>query len=119
MPLSAVESKSVYDFTKAHNFRLTLSYHTQGEVMYWKFLDYNPEGSFDIALKFKSTSGYTVEETPISSGYAGYKDWFIMEYNLPGYTIEAGRGTNPLPLSQFMKIYNDNKGILVNGIILS
>ncbi len=119
MPLSAVESKSIYDFTMNHNFRLTLSYHTQGEVIYWKFLDYNPQNSYEIALKFREASGYTVEETPIASGYAGYKDWFIMKYNLPGYTIEAGRGINPLPLTQFNKIYNDNKGILVQGIVLS
>lgn len=116
-PLSAVESNSIYNFTKKHNFRLTLSYHTQGEVIYWKFLDFNPEGSYEIALKFGNSSGYTVEETPMASGYAGYKDWFILEYNLPGYTIEAGSGINPLPLNQFNKIYRDNIGILTQGII--
>lgn len=118
-PLSAPESRSVYNFTKKHNFKLTLSYHTQGNVIYWKFDDYNPEGSFEIALEFQRVSGYTVEETPQVSGYAGYKDWFIMEYNLPGYTIEAGEGTNPLPLSQFNRIYGDNLGILTLGITLS
>lgn len=117
-PLSAKESKIIYDFTKNHNFRLTLSYHTQGEVIYWKFLDYNPEGSFEIAQKFGQSSGYTVETTPIESGYAGYKDWFISEYNLPGYTIEVGRGVNPLPISQLGKIYSDNEGILVQGLYL-
>lgn len=23
-------------------------------------------------------------------GFAGYKDWFIQDFNKPGYTIEAG-----------------------------
>ena len=118
-PLAAPESRSVYDFTKKHNFRLTLSYHTQGSVIYWKFADYNPEGSYEIALEFQKASGYEVSETPTVSGYAGYKDWFIMEYNLPGYTIEAGQGENPLPLSQLNRIYNDNLGILILGITLS
>jgi len=118
-PLSAIESNNIYNFTKEHNFRLTLSYHTQGEVIYWKFLDFNPEGSYETALKFGASSGYTVEETPMASGYAGYKDWFILEYNLPGYTIEAGSGINPLPLNQFNKIYRDNIGILAQGIMLA
>lgn len=51
-------------------------------------------------------------------GFAGYKDWFLQEYRRPGYTIEAGLGTNPLPLSQFNEIYNDNIGILVLGAIV-
>ncbi len=115
-PLQAPESRAVYDFTRARNFSITLSYHTQGEVIFWKYLDYLPENSFEIAQQFASVSGYLVEETPTESGYAGYKDWFIMTYNRPGYTIEAGSGISPLPLSQFDKIYNDNIGILVLGL---
>ena len=63
-------------------------------------------------------SGYALEETPYSSGFAGYKDWFIQQYDRPGYTIEVGRGTSPLPLSQFGKIYRDNLGILTLGMAL-
>jgi len=62
--------------------------------------------------------GYILEDTPYGSGFAGYKDWFISEYNRPGYTIEAGWGENPLPISQFNKIYKDNIGILVLGSIV-
>ncbi len=110
--LSAPESRAVYNFTLAFNPALTLSYHTQGEVIYWKFLDYEPEYSRDIAEAFGDVSGYFVEETPYASGFAGYKDWFIQNYNRPGYTIEAGRGVNPLPISDFEEIYADNIGIL-------
>ena len=61
-------------------------------------------------------SGYTLELTPEFAAYAGYKDWFIQTYNRPGYTIEVGKGVNPLPLSQFDEIYKDNIGILVTGL---
>ena len=57
-------------------------------------------------------------DTPFNSSFAGYKDWFIQEFNKPGYTIEAGIGINPLPISQFDEIYNDNIGILILGAIL-
>lgn len=64
-------------------------------------------------------SGYSLESTPYDSSFAGYKDWFIQNYNKPGYTIEVGLGANPLPITQFNKIYADNLGILVLGTILS
>lgn len=115
-PLTAPESISVYDFTIRHDFRLILAYHSQGEVIYWKYLDYEPEDSRRIAEYFGMVSGYTVEETPYASGYAGYKDWFIQDYNRPGYTIEVGTGVNPLPMSQFPQIYEANRYILLGGM---
>ncbi len=115
-PLAAPESRAVYDFTRAHNFELILAYHTQGEVIYWKYLDYNPEDAYEIGQYFQMVSGYLLEETPQVSGYAGYKDWFILEYNRPGYTIEAGLGVNPLPISQFAQIYEKNRLILLGGM---
>lgn len=115
-PLVAPESRAVYEFTKEHDFLLILAYHTQGRVIYWKYLDYNPAGAAEIAQYFHWVSGYTVEETPLVSGYAGYKDWFIMQYNRPGFTIEAGEGINPLPIGQFDTIYEENKRILLGGM---
>ncbi len=117
-PLSEPESQAVAAFTRQQDFRLILAYHTQGEIIYWKFADYNPPRSFEIAQMFGEVSGYTVEETPAASGNAGYKDWFIQTYNRPGYTIEVGRGISPLPLSQFDKIYNDNLGILTLAAVV-
>lgn len=117
-PLTQPESQAVARFTLAHDFELTLSYHTQGEVIFWKFKDFLPDRSFEIAQAFSETSGYALEETPYNSANAGYKDWFILTYNRPGYTIEAGRGVNPLPLSQFNEIHLDNIGILVLGMSL-
>lgn len=115
-PLTAPESLNMYQFTRSHDFRLILAYHTQGEVIYWKYLDYEPADSRRIAEYFGRVSGYAVEQTPAASGYAGYKDWFIQDYNRPGYTIEAGLGQNPLDMSQFPKIYEDNRYILVGGM---
>lgn len=115
-PLNQPESRTIYNYTKSRNFSLTLSYHSQGKLVYWKYLDYEPENSRKIAEYFGKVSGYSVEETPYVSGFAGYKDWFIQEYNKPGYTIEVGKGKSPLPLSQFDEIYSDNIGILTGGI---
>lgn len=117
-PLTEPESLAIYNFTLAHNFRLILAYHSQGEVIFWQFQNYNPPNALLIGEAFERASGYSLEETPFNSSFAGYKDWFIQTYNRPGYTVEVGLGTNPLPISQFDKIYNDNLGILVLGATL-
>lgn len=119
MPLSEPESRAIYDYTLKNGFYLTLSYHTQGQVIYWKYFDFLPENSEEIAEKLSKASGYKLEITPRDSGHAGYKDWFISCYNKPGYTVEAGIGTNPLPLSQFDEIYADNKPLLTLALDLA
>lgn len=88
--LSEPESIAMYNFTTSHNFSLVLAYHTQGEVIYWQYQDYAPEISKSIGNTFSSVSGYSLEDTPYNSSFAGYKDWFIYEYRKPGFTIEAG-----------------------------
>jgi g-D-glutamyl-meso-diaminopimelate peptidase len=118
-PLSEPESRALYTFTRALSPALTLSYHTQGRVIYWKYLDNIPPQAEEIAELFGQLSGYSVENTPYASGFAGYKDWFIQDFNRPGYTIECGLGENPLPLSQFSQIYQENIGILTTAAIVT
>lgn len=89
-PLTEPEALAIYNFTLEHNFNLILSYHTQGEVIFWQFQNYRPKNSLLIGLNFASISGYSLEDTPYNSSFAGFKDWFIQNYNKPGFTIEAG-----------------------------
>lgn len=112
-PESEPESKAVADFTRNHNFRIVLAYHSQGEVIYWTYLDKTPPESRRIGEVFSRLSGYSLEETTGITSYAGYKDWFIDKYRRPGYTIEVGLGKNPLPISQFAEIYRDNEEVLL------
>ena len=118
-PLTQPEALMLYDFTLSHDFSLTISYHTQGQEIYWDFQNINPPRGYEIGRQFAKVSGYDLTEVPYNSSFAGYKDWFIQDYNRPGYTIEAGAGENPLPISQFNQIYQDNEGILLYGMILA
>ena len=63
-------------------------------------------------------SGYTPDETEGIASYRGFKDWFISEFNRPSFTVEVGLGKNPLPLSQFHKIYADIAPIMVLGAVI-
>lgn len=115
-PLSAPESRAVYEFTRAHDFALILAYHTQGGEIYWRYGDIEPEGARRIGEAMADASGYELADVPEGSAYAGYRDWFIEEYRRPGFTVEAGRGANPLPLSQYDSIRRDNFPLIVTAM---
>jgi g-D-glutamyl-meso-diaminopimelate peptidase len=111
-PLNQLESRALAELTEEIDPDLVLAYHTQGKVIYWQFDDIEVPGAEALANDFARTSGYGLEEVPMESAFAGYKDWFIQYFRRPGFTIEVGEGENPLPLSQFEEIYRDNLGIL-------
>ena len=58
-----------------------------------------------------------MEDTPYASGHAGYKDWFILEYDRPGYTVECGLGENPLPFTDFEDIYPKVRALLARAVL--
>ena len=116
-PLDAPESRALYDYTLALSPCLTLSYHMQGRVIYWRYGAMEPPRGREIGEKLAEVSGYALEDAPYVSGFAGYKDWFIACFDCPGYTIEAGQGTNPLPLTDFDAIYRENLPILVQAAL--
>ena len=116
-PLNQRESIALAEFTEDIDPALVLAYHTQGQVIYWQFRDYEVPGAEALAEEFARVSGYALEETPYASAFAGYKDWFIQNFRRPGFTVEVGSGSNPLPLSQFDEIYKDNLGILVTAAL--
>ena len=94
-----------------------LTYHTQGRVIFYQYQNQTPPGSQELAEDFAELSGYSLEQTPENSNFAGYKDWFILNYNKPGFTIEVGLGSNPIPISQFAGIYRENLGIWITGML--
>lgn len=115
-PLVQQESRALANYTQIIDPALVLAYHTQGGEIYWQFEDVFVPGARELGEEFARLSGYALADTPYNSAFAGYKDWFIRFFRRPGYTIEAGRGENPLPLAQFDEIYRDNLGILVTGL---
>lgn len=114
-PLSQRESRGLARYTEDVDPALVLAFHAQGEEIYWQFGGYEIPGARALGEEFARLSGYRLADTPENSAYAGYKDWFIQQFRRPGYTVEVGQGTNPLPLSQFPKIYRDNLGILTTA----
>ena len=97
---------------------MTISLHSQGEEIYWNYLNKKIDRAYEIGKKMEKVSGYKLTEPSFYSSFAGYKDWFIQEYNKPGYTIEIGKGEEgkSLPLNMAEKIYNDIEEIFLVAI---
>ena len=114
-PLSQIEPQALLDYTQRVEPAIVIAWHSQGEVIYWQSGGIEGPGARERAERCAQASGYALEDTPYNSSFAGYKDWFIQAYRRPGFTIEVGTGTSPLPLSQFDAIYAASLPILVTG----
>lgn len=117
-PESEPETKAVVNFIRSHNFRLIIAYHSQGQVIYWDFENLAPPEARRIGEMFSDASGYELAQTYGTASYSGMKDWFIQEYRRPGYTIETGKGVNPLPISQIPMIYMNNEELLLLAAVV-
>ncbi|WP_240941085.1 M14 family metallocarboxypeptidase [Paenibacillus sp. HB172176] len=113
-PLSEPEAIAMAEFTERLRFDAVLALHTQGREIYWNYRDYEPNHSEEIARRLGSVSGY--KPVKLSGSDAGYKDWFIHRYRKPGFTVEAGFGENPLPMSGFEQIYAELKPLLLESL---
>ncbi|MCL2204705.1 MAG: M14 family metallocarboxypeptidase [Defluviitaleaceae bacterium] len=104
-PLSEPESSAMVAYTLLRDFALTVSLHTQGEEIYWRYRHFNPPGAQKIAADMERVSGYLCVDVPDEASHGGYRDWFIQHFNRPGFTLECGLGESPLPIQDFDGIY--------------
>jgi len=115
-PLSEPESIALYNLVNESNFDRVLALHTQGKVIFWGYEGLEPPISETIVQEYSRVSGYA----PIRyvDSHAGFKDWFIQQFRRPGFTVELGRGVNPLPFSQFDEIYEETLGIFLANLFV-
>lgn len=108
------EAKALIELTEKYRFKRTISYHVQGEVIYWYFGQNGNllDESKEFAQSISKVTGYPLDGNYEKLDPAGYKDWAIQKKGIPSLTIEVGRGEVPLDLSQLPDIYEKNKNVL-------
>lgn len=110
-PGCEVEASSLINLTEQESFDMTISYHTQGSVVYWYF---GQEGALyndtkEAAELVASLTGYPTDANYEYLDPAGFKDWCIDKKGIPGLTIEIGTETSPVPPEQFDDIFSRNQ----------
>jgi len=115
-PLSEPESRALAEFTVKNDFEMVLAFHSQGKVIYQGFQGKEPPVSIKIANAFELISPYRVDTTEGIASYGGYKDWFVDKFRRPGFTIEVGEGTNPLPYENLPIIYKETLPLMLGAM---
>ena len=106
MPESEPEVGQLCNFLRFHeDIGMVLTLHTQGEEIYYTSGGRMAPRSRSIAAAFSRMTGYSLGIPEGSAAYGGMTDWVIEELGRPSFTIECGKGENPLPLSDYFKIY--------------
>jgi len=105
-PESELETQSIVKLCNDEKFDLAFAFHSQGEEIYWDYGKNTPKESLYIAKKISDLTGYQISIPEEMAIGGGFKDWFIEKFKKPGFTIELGKGTNPLPITDLEKIYS-------------
>lgn len=111
-PLDQPEAEALAAYTRRICPAVMAAWHTQGGEIYAA----DPDGSLRndaLSRLMARVSGYELTLPPSESANAGFRDWFLQEFTGAGFTIEAGRGENPLPLSEFPRLYKENLPLFV------
>ncbi len=117
-PESEPETQATVNLCKRFGFRAVYAFHSQGEEIYWHYGAHTPKRSALMARVLASSSGYALAEPTGTASHGGFKDWFISQYHRPGFTIETGKGRNPLPLSDLEPIYAQLEEMLMLAAVM-
>lgn len=112
-PESEPEVKALCNYVRENDFSGCIAFHSQGEAIYYDYNGYVPENGYEICRQMCKESGYLPDKTDGIASYGGFKDWFILKYKRPAFTVETGHGKNPLNGCQFEEIYKKNLGLIL------
>lgn len=111
-PESEPETSALVCLCEKVNISHAVAFHSQGEVIYWRFGDKIPVRSQKIVALMENLSGYKADEPTGLAVGGGFKDWFIDTFNRPAFTVELGLGENPLPETSAQEIYGKVRKML-------
>jgi g-D-glutamyl-meso-diaminopimelate peptidase len=116
-PASEPETRAMMNFTGVMDFSRVFALHSQGEEIFWNFGEIHVPGARELADKMAEVSEYEVSTPEPMASYGGYKDWFIQEFRRPGFTLELGKGENPLDISEFEGVYERAMPMFMTGVV--
>lgn len=117
-PESEPETEALVRMCRSIKINQVTALHSQGEVIFWDYDGINvPKARTKAQILATAASYRLADPEPIATG-GGFKDWFIKEFRRPGFTVEIGKGENPLPIENADAIYTKIKQMLTLASIL-
>lgn len=117
-PNSEPETRALVSLCRSFSASRVYAFHSQGEEIFYRYGEKIPAGSEQMAQMLANSSGYTLQTQGGLASHGGFKDWFINEFNCPGFTIEIGRGKNPLPISELSPIFARLYEMMLLGLVI-
>lgn len=115
-PESEPETRAVAQLVRSTHFDEVLSYHAQGQILYWHAPTSKEEAntrSHELAEIINRDTGYSIVAADASgTGIGSLKTWLGEVMNVPCVTVEVGLGTCPLPETDLEGIWQRNKEVL-------
>ncbi len=113
MPESEPEVAYLCNYLRFNeNIKMVMTLHSQGEEIYYTSGEKMAPRSKTIASALSRMSGYSLAKPGGTAAYGGLTDWCIEELGRPSFTIECGKGENPLPIKDYFKIYTHIREML-------
>ncbi len=85
-------------------WRGVMTLHTQGEEIFSPF-EKKGQSNTVTARRLAELTGYKLSRAEGLAAYGGMSDWCADALAIPSFTMECGRGKNPLPITQTSSIY--------------
>ena len=104
---SEAETKALTRLCRLKKFRSCMALHSQGKEIFWQYGENTPKNAEMMAKILADSCGYRLVNNDGLYSHGGFKDWFIEEFASPGFTMEIGKGENPLPKEELYDIYAD------------
>lgn len=106
-PNCEIETKAMVDVLK-NNYPLVAAYHSKGEVIYWGY-EHNFR-HYKYAKKYADLVGYELTRSENSAG--GLKDYYALNYQGLGITVEIGedRFPHPYPVEELDNLIKKHSG---------
>lgn len=117
-PHSEPETVALTELCKKVTIRHLVCFHSQGEVIYWDYNGIDTHRGQKMAEIFAASTGYALDVPNKLAIGGGFKDWFIETYRRPAFTIELGKGRNPLPVTDLDQIYSKVQEMMTLGLLM-
>ena len=103
-PESEPETSALCNFIRFNPPSALITLHTQGEEIYYGG-NKSQRRSKILAKKLADLTGYRLANPTGAAAYGGLTDYCVQKLSIPAFTVECGKGKNPLPKENLAGIY--------------
>ena len=115
-PESEPETRAIVNLLRKTEPELFIAFHSQGKEIYYDFNGLESKSAKQNAEYIAKITGYKAAVPEGTASFGGAKDYFLQEYYKEAYTVELGKGKNPLPHSALPEMICDTYNIGRNFI---